>query len=560
MRHRRGLVGGAVILVVLFVAAGAVAVTGLRGTTPTTALGAPHFVEEAGAAGVDHTFDGDFRFAVGGGIATFDCDEDGRPDLYIAGGAHPAALYRNRSPVGGALQFGLAVDTEAALTDVEGAYPLDIDGDDHLDLAVLRAGESVLLRGLGDCRFEKANEAWSFDGGKDPATAFSATWEASARLPTLALGRYLHVDEAGVSTSQCAENTLLRPAAGGTGYQPPIMLAPGFCALSMLFSDWDRSGRRDLRVSNDREFYPAESGQEQLWRIAAGEPPRLYSDADGWAQLQIEGMGIATYDLTGDGYPEVFLTSQGPNRLQSLLAGPAQPTYRDIGLKRGVYTDVPFTGGDALPSTAWHPEFVDVNNDAFADLFISKGNVDEQPGHAMKDPSNLLLGQPDGTFREGAEAAGVVSFARGRGASLADLNLDGLPDLVEVNYRDRVMVWRNVGSGTAEAPAPMGHWLAVSLNEPGPNRDAIGAWIEMKVGDMTTRRELTVGGGHLSGASGPVHFGLGAADKAQVRVQWPDGEVGSWLSVRADRRVVIERGATDARELPTPAPASQPAP
>ena len=123
----------------------------------------------------------------------------------------------------------------------------------------------------------------------------------------------------------------------------------------MLFSDWDRSGRRDLRISNDREFYPAAAGEEQLFRIAQGEPPVAYTDADGWAQLQIEGMGIATYDLTGDGYPEVYLTSQGPNRLQSLLSGPAQPTYRDIGLKRGVYAEVPYTGGDPLPSTAWHP-------------------------------------------------------------------------------------------------------------------------------------------------------------------------------------------------------------
>ena len=150
-----------------------------------------------------------------------------------------------------------------------------------------------------------------------------------------------------------------------------------------------------------------------------------------------------------------------------------------------MYAETPFTGGDPLPSTAWHPEFQDVNNDGFIDLFISKGNVDEQPGYALKDPSNLLIGQPDGTFVEGAEAAGVVSFARGRGAALADLNLDGLLDLVELNYRDRVMVWRNVGAGTASSPAPLGHWVALRLTQPGPNRDAIGAWVEVKVGDLT---------------------------------------------------------------------------
>ena len=57
----------------------------------------------------------------------------------------------------------------------------------------------------------------------------------------------------------------------------------------MLFSDWDRSGRRDLRVSNDRHYYQATDGEEQLWRIDPGEPPRLYTAADGWVELQIGG-------------------------------------------------------------------------------------------------------------------------------------------------------------------------------------------------------------------------------------------------------------------------------
>ncbi len=53
------------------------------------------------------------------------------------------------------------------LTGVQGAYPIDIDGDGNVDLVVLRLGETELLRGLGGCRFEKANAAWSFDGGND---------------------------------------------------------------------------------------------------------------------------------------------------------------------------------------------------------------------------------------------------------------------------------------------------------------------------------------------------------------------------------------------------------
>ena len=186
-------------------------------------------------------------------------------------------------------------------------------------------------------------------------------------------------------------------------------------------------------MSNDRHYY--RDGEEQLWRIAPGEAPRLYTEADGWRPLQVWGMGIASQDLTGDGYPEVFLTSQGDNKLQTLDDGAAQPTYADIALARGVTAQRPFVGGDVLPSTAWHPEFEDVNNDGFVDLFVSKGNVEAQSGYATRDPSNLLIGQADGTFVEGAEAAGIVGFDRARGAALVDLNLDGMLDLVVVNRR-----------------------------------------------------------------------------------------------------------------------------
>ena len=544
---RRSLVIGIAAVAGLCVAiAGAVATGGLLSRrTPTVALGAPRFVEETTGAGVEHVYGGGFAYAVGGGVAVFDCNGDGKPDLYLAGGSNSAALYRNDSPVGGALRFTAVHDPSADLTGVYGAYPIDIDGDGVSDLVVLRNGENVLLRGLGGCSFERANEAWGFDGGTAATTAFSAAWEAGATLPTLAFGNYAN-PASNNPHHLCFDNELFRPAAAGATYGPPIPLTPSWCALSMLFSDWDRSGRMDLRVSNDEHYYLPTEGQEQLWRVAPGEPPSLYTADDGWVTMQVQGMGIASYDVTGDGYPEVFLTSQGDNRLQTLAVGPSRPTYRDIGLKRGVNAARPFTGGDVHPSTAWHDQFEDVNNDGFIDLFISKGNVTDQPDYAQKDPSDLLLGQPDGTFREAADAAGILNFDRGRGAALADFNLDGMLDLVEVNYGAPVRVWRNVGTGDASHPAAMANWLALRVVQPAPNVDAIGARVEVRVGDVILRRELTVGGGHAGGQLGWVHFGLGDAAGADVRVAWPGGETGPWLHVSANQFVVLKRGGGEA--------------
>lgn len=534
-------------LVIVTVVAGVTALT-VTGTGPwagSGALGPPRFVDEAASAGLLHAYTGEYPYVVGGGVATFDCDDDRRPDLYLAGGEGPAALFRNTSPVGGALRFEAVQDPTTDLTAVTGAYPIDIDGDRLIDLAVLRLGETVVLRGLGDCRFEPANERFGLPADPAWTVAFSASWEtADATLPSLAFGRYLRLDADGAPSSGCDDGLLVRPAADGTTYAAPLPLTPGWCSLSMLFSDWDRSGRRDLRVSNDRHYYV--DGEEQLWRVAPTEAPRLYTRDEGWARLRLWGMGIASQDVTGDRYPEVYLTSQGDNKLQTLADGPGRPAYEDIALDLGVTAHRPYAGGEDLPSTAWHPDYGDVNADGYLDLYLSKGNVGGEVGYAEKDPSDLFIGQADGTFAEGAEAAGILRFGMARGAALVDLNLDGALDLVQVLRNQNVRAWRNVGSGDATTPVPMGHWIAVDLEQPGANHDAIGAWLEIEVGGRTQQHEVTIGGGHASGDLGWIHAGLGTAADARVRVTWPDGEVGPWLTIGADTFATIERGATAA--------------
>jgi hypothetical protein len=520
-----------------------VATSGVLAADGPPASPVPRFVEQTRTAGLDHRYDGEFEYFVGGGVAAFDCDADGLSDLYLAGGSTPAGLYRNVSEVAGDLRFEHVTAAATDLSGVTGAYPLDVDADGVLDLAVLRVGENVLLRGTGDCAFERANEGWGLDGGAEWTAGFSATWERPDTLPTLAFANYLDYPLAADNSRSCAPSELVRPTAGGDGYGPPTPLAPGYCALSALFTDWDASGRHDLRLTNDRHYFS--TGGEQLWRVAAGMAPTQYTAAEGWKPLVIWGMGIAAQDVTGDRRPEVVLTSQGDNKLQTLVPDATGPTYADIAIERGTTAHRPSVGDDTLPSTAWHPEFADVNNDGRLDLYISKGNVDSQRDHAAQDPSTLLLAQPDGTFAEAARDAGVVSLGRSRGAVLADLNLDGLLDLVEVQRREDVRVWRNVGSGAGDDPAPMGAWAAIRLQQPGANRDAVGAWLDVTVDGTTVSRQVTVGGGHAGGQLGWVHLGLGEADEATVQVRWPDGSTGPPVTVPAGTFGVVERGADE---------------
>ncbi|MDP3196792.1 CRTAC1 family protein [Tabrizicola sp.] len=491
----------------------------------------PTFTEETVSAGIDTVFEGDWDYMVGGGVATFDCSGDGFPELFLSGGAGPSALYLNRSPQGGALAF-MKTDS-VSLDAVLGAYPLDIDSDGVLDLVVLRLGENRLLRGLGDCRFQDTSQAWGFDGGDAWSTAFAAIWERGQTWPTLAIGNYVDRKEEAFPWGSCTDNWLHRPE--GQRFAPPIPLTPSHCALSMLFTDWNRSGHPSLRVSNDREYY--KGGQEQMWHLEAGQPPRLYTEADdGWKRLRIWGMGIASADVNMDGYPDYYLTSMADNKLQ-VLKDPAsgKPDFADIAFKSGITAHRPYTGGDLRPSTAWHPQFADVNNDGLLDLFVAKGNVAKMPDFAQKDPNNLLLGQPDGVFVEVGDRAGVASFGVARGAQIVDFNLDGLLDLAVVNRWETAQLLRQTG-------ALDGRWVQVRLRQDGPNRDAIGAVIEIRRGDKVERHEITSGGGHLSGSVGWLHFGLAGLETAEMRVLWPDGTQGDWQILPAQSFQILRPG------------------
>lgn len=485
---------------------------------PCPALAQPQFDDLAGALPVEHVYSGGWEHFVGGGVAVFDCNGDDRPDMFVAGGAGPARLFINRQVDPLQYDIGTAVPS---LTGVTGAYPIDIDSDGAVDLAVLRVGENHLLRGDGRCGFTDAGAQWGFETADRWTTAFSATWGAAARWPTLAFGNYVDRHDPNGPFEACDTNTLYRPTP--TGFAAPQRLDPGFCALSILFSDWRRTGTADLRLSNDRHYY-VRGGYEQMWSLS---PLRELGASDGWDRVSIWGMGIASTDLQRDGYPDVMLTSMGDQVLQYNTGG--QLTNADYA--RGATAHRPHVGDDGRPSTGWHAEFGDIDNDGRADLFIAKGNVDQMPSNAMRDPNNLLMQQDDGTFAEASVAAGIASPARSRGAALADLDLDGRLDIVVVNRRAPLEIWRNV---TATKPA-----ATVDLRQPGANTFAIGAWLEIARPGGSEWRERTIGGGHGSGTLLPLHIGMGDADTVQVRVHWPDQTIGPWHSLTPGARVTL---------------------
>lgn len=471
-----------------------------------------------------HEYTGGWEHFVGGGVSAFDCSGDDLPDLVAAGGSSEMLLLKNVSYTGGIAFKRMPLGS--ALTGVTGAYPVNIDADGLLDLYVMRVGPDRVLRGTGDCVFSDVTQDWQIPQTDQWTTAFSAWFNAGARFPTLAIGHYVDRANPDGPFGTCDTQTLLIPQDGDTPTYRTKVLAPGFCTLSMLAAE-DARGRKSLRISNDRHYYVS-GGSEQMWDIEDG---RFLGPDDGWDAVSLWGMGIASRDLTGDGRNELMLTSMGDQLLQI-----AQPdgTYAAAPYGIGSYAHVPYLKGDGRPSTGWHASFADVDNDALPDLFIAKGNVDQMPGMAMRDPNNLLMQQPDGTFAEAGDVAGVADTARSRGAALVDLDADGLLDLVVVNRRAPMRLYRNV---TEDA----GNAIHVKVNASAPNRFALGARVQVTADGIVQSQQITAGGGHAGAVAAALHFGLGSAGQAQVTVRWPDGSQSDPVTVSAGDSVVIEQ-------------------
>ncbi len=456
----------------------------------------PRFEDHSAALGT-HSYTGGWEHFVGGGVAVLDCNNDRRPDIFAAGGSSPAALWENDG------SFKFTQTKLASITGATGAYPLDINGDGNLDLFVMRVGANIALEGHGDCTFSDATARWGIPAGDAWTTSFSAWWDGDR--PTLAIGNYVDRDDPEGPFGTCDDNTILTPTP--QGYRTTT-LTPGFCALSMLAAQ-DATGARRLRISNDRHYY-LQAGQEQMWDIAT---QRFLGPEDGWPKLMVWGMGIASRDISGDGRDEVVLTSMGDQLMQ---LAQADGSYQAAPFAIGTYAQRPHTGEDGRPSTGWHAQFGDIDNDGRDDLFIAKGNVDQMPGLAMDDPNNLLMQNADGSFREAATQAGVATTARARGAALADFDGDGRLDLLVANRRATIELYRNVTTGT-------GTWIGVQLAGTAGNTQGIGAQVVVN----GQSQQVTVGGGHASGQSGPLHFGLGDQMQAQVQVTWPEGHTTS---------------------------------
>jgi hypothetical protein len=183
------------------------------------------------------------------------------------------------------------------------------------------------------------------------------------------------------------------------------------------------------------------------------------------------------------------------------------------------------TAPSSLPYVGWGTGFFDYDNDGWLDIIVGNGHVYPQLDQAKLGASApyrqrrlLYHNRGDGSFEEVAERYGpaLTEPRVSRGLALGDLDNDGRMDVVIADLDGYPLVLRN-------EVRDAGNWLLVRLKGKAKNTSAVGAVVTLQAGGLTMKRLVRSGTSYISQDDKRLHFGLGAAAKADwVEVLWPD--------------------------------------
>jgi hypothetical protein len=494
----------------------------------------------AGAAGVDFvhrhspTPDKHYVEAVPGGLAVFDYNGDGRPDIFFTNGAQTPSLEKTSAVYSNRLYRN---DGNMRFTDVTdaagvrgvgyamGAAAADYDNDGHVDLFVAGVRRNQLLRNLGDGRFEDVTARAGIASGVWAVTGGWLDYDNDGRLDLLVVtyvqwspdvNRYCGDQTRGTRIYchprffQGLPNRLYRNRGDGTFEDVSAragLLAHVGKGMSVALADFDHDGRLDMFVTNDTvpNFLFRNNGDGTFGEIAlvAG----VSVPASG---RPTSSMGTDVQDYDNDGWEDIQFTA---------LSGETFPLFRND--THGAFIETTQSSGLAaltVKLSGWCSVFADVDNDGRKDLFTANSHandrIGEVEGTGWKQANSLFINDGGGRFRDATAESGLgPAVAAHRGCGVADFNGDGRLDFVVLVLGEPAELWKNES-------APANRWLIVRLVGAKSNRDGIGA--RVIVGNQV--RTMTTAAGYASSSHAGLHFGLGTAGEIpRVEVQWPSG-------------------------------------
>jgi hypothetical protein len=519
----------------------------------------------AGIATIPHSRS-DRRYVVetmaGGGVAAFDCDNDGKLDIAVVNDSTIEQFLK-----GTALMVTLYhQDTNSAslhFTDVTGSAGLttpgwgtgiavgDFDNDGLPDLYITGYGHNVLYRNIGGCKFEDVTKKAGLEVGGFSTGAAWADYDRDGYLD-LFVARYVHTDihhlpsptqsfgYKGVlvevpGNMEGETDFLFRNRGDGTfenvsvkaGMDDPHKLH----GMGVVWGDYDNDGWPDLLVTND-------DGWNFLYR---NKHDGTFEETGILSGIGLGPLGQSYGNMAGDfadfdhdGRLDIFVTRYG-NQPASL--------YWNRGDQ---FVDIADKAKIASPTYApvkWGTGFGDFDNDGWPDIFIANGSfsslMDTLPNEVRyAEPIQLCRNLGNRTFEEVADASKLNDGPpqSRRGTAFGDFNNDGNLDVAVFNVAMPPSLFMN-------ETANSNHRVLFRLIGTKSNRSAIGARVVVTTQAMTQIDEVRGGGSYNSTNDSRLHFGLGTdLVMNKVEVQWPSGLKQEFRDMTGDALYEVTEG------------------
>jgi len=529
-----------------------------------------YFVDEAGKAGLNarNTFGGvdTKKFIIettGTGVAIFDYDNDGWPDIFVVNGTTLDPLPGKEQPTNHLYHNNhngtfTDVTKKAGLVHTgwgQGVCIGDYDNDQHEDLFVTYYGKNVLYHNNGNRTFSDVSEKTGVAGNGVWSTGCSfVDYDRDGKLD-LFVATYVDFDVkkapgpgerascmwkgvpvmCGPRGLPWGKNMLYHQKGDGTfedvTTKANIDRTNGHYGFSVSTFDFDDDGWPDIYVACDSTpsilYHNNHDGTFTDVAVVAGAA----FNEDGKEQA---GMGSTIGDYNGDGRLDIFKTN---------FSDDTATLYRNNG--DGTFDDVTFAAGLGLYTKylGWGTMFLDLDNDGWPDLLLVNGHVypevDKQHlGSDYQEPRILYHNRGNGTFEDISANAGpgITTARSGRGLAVGDLWNDGRMSAVISNMNAPVSLLVN-------QVRSRNHWIAIRTAGTKSNRDGIGAKIRIKAGDRIMVDEVRSGSSYDSNNDMRAHFGLGGKEHVEwVEIRWPSGLTERFSNVRVDAVETLKEG------------------